>query len=83
MPQMLPLVFRPGLDELVHGADVMNDDLVCWVHVLVAVNISYVASRMLWAQMLGQCMSKCCTVSESEALAFNAPDSHWLYATSV
>ena len=37
--QLLELVWWPGLDELMHGPDMVDDDLVSWVSIPVAVDV--------------------------------------------
>ena len=33
------LFLRPGVKELVHGFDVMDEDLICWIHVSVSMEV--------------------------------------------
>ena len=69
----------------VNGLDVVQDDLVAWVYVCVAVQIVGAvqkASRMM-PEMGGKGLSECCAVAWCQALCLNAPQCYWLDAPFV
>ena len=83
--EMLELVGRPGVVEVVQSFDVVQNDLVTWVDVFVAVQVTGAikqAPRMM-SKMRGQCLSESCSVSGCQPLCFSAPECHRLYAPFV
>ena len=79
------LFFWPGLDELVHGADVVDDDLVRGVHVFAFVDVvgDIKVATSVVAELFGQCVPEGLPVPGCQALTFNTPYGNWLDASPV
>ena len=79
------LVRWPGLQELMDGLDVVNDDLVSRVYVALGVEIIGAVKEpaFVMAQMRAHGLSQGGSVPGRKALAFNAPQCSWLNASSM
>ena len=79
------LVSWPCMVDIVKGSDVVDDDLICRVEVLVAVDVvsCIQCAASVVPQLCGQCGSQSCTILWRQALSFQTPEGNGLDSTPV
>ena len=68
-----------------HGADVVDDDLVRGVHVFVFVDVigDIKVATSVVSELFGQCVPEGLPVPGCQALTFNSPDGYWVDAAPM
>ena len=79
------LVLGPGLNEVVYGFDVLDQDLITGINVALGMDvIGHIQEPTgVVAQVFGHAIPQGCSVARRQALTFNSPQCHWLDASSM
>ena len=69
------LARRPRMVQCMEGLDVVDDHLVCWVHVFVAVDVKggIQCASIVVSQLLRQSCTKCHPVVRCQTLSLESP----------